>query len=97
MRETQATLQRRLIHRSLLLNTLPLTFMGVVLSLNTFSDSVRAAFVPLFGACLLGLALAVLWIELAVSRVPILGDKSEYRFRRLLEESYLIAPHETIE
>ena len=63
----QATLHRRVIHGGLLLNTLPWTFIGVVLSLNVFSAAVLAALVPVVGACLLGLSLAKLWMELAVS------------------------------
>lgn len=66
---TQATLQRRLISRVLLLNMLPLTFIGVVLSLNVFSAAALAALVPALGACLFGLCLAKLWMELAVSGV----------------------------
>lgn len=65
---SQAILQRRLINGGLLLSVLPLTFIGVVLSLNVFSASVRAAFVPVLGACLLGLSMAKLWMELSVSR-----------------------------
>lgn len=65
---SQAILQRRLINGGLLLNVLPLTFIGVVLSLNVFSASVRAAFVPALGACLLGMSMAKLWMELSVSR-----------------------------
>lgn len=61
-------LLRRLINGALLLNTLPLTFIGVVLSLNVFSVSVLAALVPALGACLFGLSLAKLWMELAVSK-----------------------------
>lgn len=56
-----------MIHGGLLLNTLPWTFIGVVLSLNVFSAAVLAALVPAVGACLLGLSLAKLWMELAVS------------------------------
>ncbi|CBJ48396.1 expressed unknown protein [Ectocarpus siliculosus] len=64
----QAVLLRRLINGALLLNTLPLTFIGVVLSLNVFSVSVLAALVPALGACLFGLSLAKLWMELADCR-----------------------------
>ncbi|CAM9545716.1 unnamed protein product, partial [Ectocarpus fasciculatus] len=64
----QAVLLRRLINGALLLNMLPLTFIGVVLSLNVFSVSVLAALVPALGACLLGLSLAKLWMELADCR-----------------------------
>ncbi|CAM9896168.1 unnamed protein product, partial [Hapterophycus canaliculatus] len=64
----QALLQRRLINGGLLLNTLPLTFIGVVLSLNVFSASALAALAPAVGACLLGLSLAKLWMELADCR-----------------------------
>lgn len=63
----QATLQRRVIHGGLLLNTLPWTFIGVVLSLNVFSAAVLSALIPAVGACLLGLSLTKLWMELAVS------------------------------
>lgn len=61
-------LQRRQINGGILLNTLPPTFIGVVLSLNVFSASVLAALVPALGACLLGLSLAKLWMELAVRK-----------------------------
>ncbi|CAN0289566.1 unnamed protein product, partial [Ectocarpus sp. 12 AP-2014] len=64
----QAVLLRRLINGALLLNTLPLTFIGVVLSLNVFSVSVLAALVPALGACLFGLSLAKVWMELADCR-----------------------------
>lgn len=67
--DTQVALQRRLINRVLLLNVLPLTFIGVVLSLNVFSAAALAALVPALGACLFGLCLAMLWMELAVSEV----------------------------
>ncbi|CAN0013498.1 unnamed protein product, partial [Scytosiphon promiscuus] len=64
----QALLQRRQINGGLLLNTLPLTFIGVVLSLNVFSASALEALAPAVGACLLGLSLAKLWMELADCR-----------------------------
>lgn len=67
--DIQAALHRRWINGGLLLNTLPLTFIGVVLSLNVFSAGALAAIVPALGACLFGLCLAKLWMELAVSGV----------------------------
>lgn len=48
---------------------IPLTFIGVVLSLNVFSAAALAAIVPALGAILFGLCLARLWMELAVSGV----------------------------
>ena len=39
----------------------------MVLSLNVFSAGALAALVPALGACLFGLSLAKLWMELAVS------------------------------
>ena len=64
----QAVWYRRQINGGLLLSVLPLTFIGVLLSLNVFSSSVLAAFVPAVGACLLGLSLTKLWMNLAVRR-----------------------------
>lgn len=62
-------LQRRLINGELLVNTLPLTFVGVVLSLNVFPAPVLVALVPVLGASLLGVSLTKLWMELVVSRL----------------------------
>ncbi|CAM9331408.1 unnamed protein product, partial [Pylaiella littoralis] len=64
----QATLQRRLVNGALLLNTLPLTAIGVVLSLNVFSTAALAALVPVLGTSLFGLSLATLWMDLADCR-----------------------------
>lgn len=60
-----------MINGGLLLNTLPLTFIGVMLSLNVFSVSFLAALVPPLGACLFGLSLMKLWMELAVRRLTV--------------------------
>lgn len=56
-----------MINGSLLLNVLPVTFIGVVLSLNTSPAVLQSFLIPGFGACLLGLSLAVLWMEMTVS------------------------------
>lgn len=62
----QVVLRRRSVNTSLLPSVLPFTLIGTVWSVTSYS-TLQVALIPAFGACLLGVSLATLWLEMRVS------------------------------